>query len=122
MHLPECQVPQHTPQHASQDVSRERQVLIDKDPQVGSNQLNALNEWELVAKANEVLNKMVGQASHGPSDLKALGAMRLQNGSIVYELDSPKMANWLHKERSSFMASFGKMSVVKDNGKQENQA
>jgi len=53
MWCPEHQAPQHTPQHASQDLVRERQVLIDKDPQEGSNQLNTLNKWELVAKENE---------------------------------------------------------------------
>ena len=87
---------------------------MDKDSQAGSNQLNTLNEWELVAKANETLIKMASQVSHGPSKLKALGVTRLKNGGIVYGLDSPEMANWLLKERSSFMASFGRTSVVKE--------
>jgi len=55
---------------------RECQVLIDKDLQVGSNGLDKLNEWELVAKANEVLDKMAGQISQGLGEPKVLGARK----------------------------------------------
>jgi len=92
----------------------ERQVLIDKDPQAGSNQLDALNEQELVAKANEALNKMAGQVSHGPSDPKALGVMRLRNGGIVYELNIPQTAIGCAKRRSASRPAFSGMSVVKE--------
>jgi len=40
---------------------RERQVLIDKDPQADLNQLDTLNELELVAKENKAILGMLGQ-------------------------------------------------------------
>ena len=92
---------------------RDSQVLIDKDPQVSTNHLDALSKWELVAKANEVVEKMVGKVSQGPTDPRAVGAKRLCNGGVVYEFDTPETATWLCKEKAAFTESFGGMSVVK---------
>jgi len=44
---------------------RECQVLIDRDPQGSSDHLHKLNEQKLVAKSNEVLEKMARQVSQG---------------------------------------------------------
>ena len=52
---------------------RDSQVLIDSDPQVSSNHLDTLNKRELVTKANEALEKMVGQIGLGPGEPVAVG-------------------------------------------------
>ena len=93
---------------------RERQVLIDKDPQVDLNQLNTLNKWELVAKANEAILGMVGQSCLELGKAKAVGVRRVQSRGVVYELDSPNMEVWLCRERDSFMARFSGTSIVRD--------
>jgi len=93
---------------------RDSQVLIDKDPQASTKPLDMLSEWELVAKANEAVDKMVEKVSQGPTDLRAVGAKRLHNGGVVYKFDSPETATWLHKEKTAFVESFGGTSVVKE--------
>ena len=69
---------------------KERQVLIDKDPAAKLNQLAALNEHELVAKANKALTHMAAQLSQGPAEPRAVGAKKLNNGGVMYELDKPE--------------------------------
>jgi len=59
---------------------KDRQVLIDKDPAAKSNQLAALNERELVAKANEAIAHMTAQLPQGPTEPRAVGAKKLNNG------------------------------------------
>jgi len=76
--------------------------------------LDTLNKRELVTKANEALEKMVGQIGQGPSKPAAVGAKRLQNGGVVYKLDSPETAAWICKEKVAFTNHFSAASVVKD--------
>jgi len=66
---------------------KDRQVLIDKDQATKSNQLAGLNECKLVAKANEAIAYMVAKLQQGPPEPRAVGAKKLNNGGIVYELD-----------------------------------
>jgi len=71
---------------------KDRQVLIDKDPVAESNQLAALNKHELVAKANKAIACMTTQLSQGPAELRVVGAKKLNNGGVVYELYNPETA------------------------------
>ena len=71
---------------------KDRKVLIDKDPAAKLNQLVALNECELVAKANEAITRMSSQLSQGPTEPRAVGAKKLNNGGVVYELYNPETA------------------------------
>jgi len=66
----------------------DRQVLIDRDMTMDTNHLHCLTEWELVAKANEVLLHMVSQMSQSVGDTKAISTKRLCNSGIIYELNS----------------------------------
>ena len=106
-------LPSRHPSMLARMQMRERQVLIDKDPQVGSNQIKVLNKWELVAKANKAISGMMGQSCPEPG-MKAVGMRRLHNGGVVYKLDSPSMVAWLCRERDSFTARFSRMSIVRD--------
>ena len=58
---------------------KDRQVLIDKDLAAELNQLAALNERELVAKANEAITHMTTQLSQGPTEPREVGAKKLNN-------------------------------------------
>jgi len=51
------------------------------------NQLADLNKCELVVKANKALAHMATQLSQGPVEQRVVGAKKLNNGRIVYELD-----------------------------------
>ena len=93
---------------------RESQVLIDKNPQVSSNPLDMLNKRELVAKANEVVARMMGWVSQELNGVREISAKQLHNGGIICEFDSPGTATWLHNKRTAFVAGFGGTSVVKD--------
>jgi|SRR5882724_5294597 len=57
---------------------------------------------------------MTGQTSQWLNGSRALGSKRLHNGGVVYEFNRPETAIQLHKERTAFMASFGRTSVVKE--------
>jgi len=92
---------------------QDKQVLVDKDPEVTLNQLDGLNECELVAKANEALVCMSPRLQQqGPAELRAVGAKRLHNGGIIY--DKPETTRWVRREKATFMAGFGRTMVVKE--------
>ena len=73
-----------------------------------------LNKRELVAKANEVVARMMGWVSQELNGVGEIRAKWLCNGGIVYEFGSPETPTWLHNERTTFVASFGGTSVVKE--------
>jgi len=83
-------------------------------PEVASNQLDRLNERKLVAKANETIRCMSAQLQQGPVEPRAVGAKRLHNGGVVYELDKPETARWVRREKAIFTAGFGRTAVVKE--------
>jgi len=93
---------------------KDRQVLIDKDPVAELNQLACLNECELVAKANEALTHMATKVQQGLEELREVGAKKLNNGGIVYNLDKMETASWVRREKNAFMARFGGTAVVRD--------
>jgi len=93
---------------------KERQVLIDKDPVVKQNHLDGLNEQELVAKANEALAYMADQLPQSPSQPRVVGARKLSNSGVVYELDKLETANWVRKEKNVFTAGFGGTAVMRE--------
>jgi len=81
---------------------KDRQVLIDKDPAAELNQLVALNERELVAKANEAIARMTSQLSQGPTELRAVGVKKLNNGGVVYELDNRRLQGGSERKKSVY--------------------
>ena len=95
---------------------RERQVLVDKDPLVTTNHLETLSEHELVAKANEAIAKMTeaSDLDQRIKDVRAVGEKKLNNGGIVFKLDSDKVVQWVGKEKAVFSASLRGTSMVRD--------
>jgi len=79
-----------------------------------ANHLSNLNKGKLVEKANEAVSKMSTQCKHPLTEIRIVGAKKLQNGSIVYKLNNPESALWLHKEKAEFMKHYGKASVMED--------
>jgi len=67
-----------------------------------------------VAKANEAFSWMASQLGQSPTDPRAIGAKKLCNGSIVYELNSPNAMNWLRKESRAFTDGFRGTLVMRD--------
>jgi len=66
-----------------------------------------------MAKANEALAHMATQLPQSSSQLREVGARKLNNSGVVYELDKLKMANWVRREKKTFMAGFGGTLVVR---------
>ena len=48
------------------------------------------------------------------TEIRIVGAKKLQNGSIVYELINPESATWLCKEKAEFTKHYGEATVMKD--------
>ena len=57
---------------------------------------------------------MATQNEHPQSEIRIVGAKKLQNGGIVYELINPESATWLHKEKAEFTKHYGEAMVMKD--------
>ena len=74
-------------------------MLVDKDPEVESNQLDGLNECELVAKAKKSLVHMTAQLQQGPAEPRVVRAKRLHNGMVVYELNKLETTCWVKGKR-----------------------
>ena len=89
-------------------------VLIDKDPAAKTNNLGGLNERELVVKANEALARMKEASGGGPEGARMIGARKLRNGGVVYELSDLEAAKWLRWERATFVVNFGGTFMLKE--------
>src|SRR5882724_5349381 len=94
--------------------TRNRQILIDKSPESLANPLNNLDEDKLVEKANAAVTKMSSKSGCPTTDIRVVGAKKLQNGGIVYELNNPESAQWMWKEKAEFMKHFGESLIIKD--------
>ena len=87
---------------------------MDKSPDAPANHLSNLDEGKLVEKANEALSKMATQNECPQTEIRIVGAKKLQNGGIVYKLINPESATWLRKEKAKFTKHYGKAAVMKD--------
>ena len=65
-----------------------RQALVDKALDATTNHLDGLDEGGLVEKANEAMAKMVRQGRWHPTEVKVIGAKKLQNGGVLYKLNN----------------------------------
>jgi hypothetical protein len=92
--------------------SRERQLLIDRDPRTEQNMLDGLTEQELVAKANEAVDQI--EQTNGLEDGGCIGAKRLANGGIVLELRTAEGARWMQQHKRQFMEKFSGTTIMKD--------
>src|SRR5882724_11142615 len=57
---------------------------------------------------------MSAQLHQGPAEPRAVGAKKLNNGGVMYELNEPETASWVRKEKVAFMASFGSSAIMRD--------
>jgi len=89
-----------------------KQVLIQKDKEATDNALEPLSEKDLVVKANTTLDLMGMEANNKPPRMTFVGAKKLRNGSVLYQLSTREAVNWLKQNevRKSFMANYGSTS------------
>jgi hypothetical protein len=92
--------------------TRNCQVLIDSDPNASGNPFAELNEQELVAKANEALD--LSRDSTCPEEGKFIGARKLTNGGIVFDLNTIEATRWIQKNKGTFTPNCGATAIVKD--------
>ena len=48
------------------------------------------------------------------TEVKVIGAKKLQNGRVIYELNNPEATIWLCQEKVNFTKHFGKSLVIND--------
>jgi hypothetical protein len=86
-----------------------KQILVQKDPKSTDNALSDLTEKELVAKANTTLELMDTEALEMPPGVAFVGAKKLRNGNVLYQLNTHDAGNWIKSEdvQKVFMESYG---------------
>jgi hypothetical protein len=90
--------------------------MIQKDPDATDNALENLTEKDLVVKANTTLNLMGIEATDKPPGIAFIGAKKLRNGNILYQLNSTDAGHWLkHTDvQKAFMANYGGTSNIQN--------
>ena len=86
-----------------------KQILIQKDPKSNDESLSNLTEKELVAKANTMLELMDTESLEMPPGVAFIGAKKMCNGNVLYQLNSHDAGHWIQMEdvQKSFMESYG---------------
>src|SRR5882724_1603692 len=57
---------------------------------------------------------MTAHLPQGLAELRAVGAKKLNNRGVVYELNKPETASWVRKDKAAFTAGFGSSAVMRD--------
>ena len=76
----------------------DKQILIQKDKDATDNALDPLSEKDLVVKANTTLDLMGIEADDKPQGTAFVGARKLRNRSVLYQLSTREAANWLKQD------------------------
>jgi hypothetical protein len=105
-------VPFSHPNNLAKAKAKAKQILIDTDPQGEQDTLNKLTEQELVAKANEAVNNL--EEDHELTSLAFIGAKKLANGGIVFDLDTEEAAKWIQANKDTFLSKFSGTATIKD--------
>ncbi|KAF8482316.1 hypothetical protein JB92DRAFT_3268538, partial [Gautieria morchelliformis] len=105
-------VPLSHPNNLAKAKARAKQILIDLDPQGEQGTLGDLTERELVAKANEAVGNLEGD--HDSVDIVFIGAKKLANGGIVFDLDTEEAVKWIQQNKESFLSKFSGTATIKD--------
>jgi len=82
-----------TCQHASMKLHLEQTGPGRQGLDAATNHLDGLDEGGLVEKANEAMAKMVRQGRWHPTEVKVIGAKKLQNGGVLYKLNNWELLN-----------------------------
>jgi hypothetical protein len=79
--------------------ANDKQIVVQKDPTTTRDEaFEKLTEKELVEKANITLTLMGQQAADAPADTHFVGAKKLRNGNVLYQLSSKISADWMKKK------------------------
>ena len=111
---------QGPPAHAASVITRgditDKQILIQKDPNTTNNTLESLSEKDLVAKANTTLDLMGMEAAEKPPGAAFVGAKKLRNGNVLYQLNSKDAADWMKEPevQTAFMANYGGTASIQN--------
>jgi hypothetical protein len=94
----------------------DKQILIQKAKDATDNTLKPLSEKDLVVKANTTLDLMGIEADDKPLGTTFVGAKKLRNGSVLYQLSTREAASWLKQNevRKSFMANYSSTSNMRN--------
>lgn len=86
-----------------------KQILIQRDPKSADESLSNLTEKELVAKANTTLELMDTDSLEMPPGVAFIGAKKMRNGNILYQLNTHDAGHWIQTEdvQKSFMENYG---------------
>ncbi|KDR70530.1 hypothetical protein GALMADRAFT_144452 [Galerina marginata CBS 339.88] len=92
-----------------------KQILVDKAPGMTMNSLAALNEKELVAKANLALETMEVEGDSRPEGVEFVAVRKLRHGGALYEMKNAQGAEWLRgkQELKEFLVRMGGTLIVK---------
>lgn len=91
-----------------------KQIMIRKNPDTTDNVLGSLTEKELVTKANTTLDLMGAEACDMPPGTAFVGARKLRNGDILYQLNTNDAKTWLTQTdtQKAFIANYGGTSNI----------
>ena len=56
---------------------------------------------------------MTRQMGQHPNEVKVIRAKKLQNSRVVYELNNPEAASWLHQKKANFTKHFSESAVIR---------
>jgi hypothetical protein len=106
--------PVHTASVIARGEITNKQILIQKDPNITNNALKTLSEKDLVVKVNTTLDLMGIKAVDKLEGTTFVGAWKLHNGNILYQLNSKKAADWVKQPdvQAVFTANYGSMSNI----------
>jgi hypothetical protein len=105
-------VPFSHPNNLAKARARAKQILIDTDPQGEQDTLGKLTEQELVAKANEAVSNL--EEDHELASITFIGAKKLANGGIVFDLDTEEAAKWIQANKITFLSKFSGTATIKN--------
>jgi hypothetical protein len=94
----------------------DKQILMQKDKNVADNMLDSLMEKDLVVKANTMLDLMGMADMVKPRHTSFVGARKLRNGNILYQLNSKDAAAWLWapEVQKAFLGKYGGTSNIRN--------
>jgi hypothetical protein len=86
-----------------------KQILIQRDLKSADNTLGDLTEKELVTKTNTTLELMDTDSLEMPPGVAFVGAKKLRNGNVLYQLNTNDAGNWIKMEdvQKAFMDNYG---------------
>ena len=95
--------------------ARSCQVLVDKAPNADHNGLKELTEKELVEKARIALEQLEQTDQLPDIVVQFVGAKKLRNGGVIYEMNTAEAAHWLKSEDNitNFLQVFSAISIIK---------